>query len=169
MNAREIPSAIRNGETTAKEVLETHLKAIQNREEEIHAFNLVMEEEARNEAERIDALAAKGEDPGPLTGIPIAIKDNICTQGVPTTCSSKILDGWRPPYDATIIERLRDAGAVIVGKTNLDEFAMGASTENSAFGPTRNPLDTTRVPGGSSLSVLSITYRFRSKPFSSST
>ena len=150
MNAREIPTAIQNGETTAKEVLETYLEAIHNREEEIHAFNLVLEEEARNEAERIDTLTAEGENLGPLTGIPVAIKDNICTQGVPTTCSSKILDGWRPPYDATIIGRLREAGAVIVGKTNLDEFAMGASTENSAFGPTRHPLDTTRVPGGSS-------------------
>ena len=109
MNAREIPTAIRNGETTAKEVLETYLEAIHNREEEIHAFNLVLEEEARNEAERIDTLTAEGENLGPLTGIPVAIKDNICTQGVPTTCSSKILDGWRPPYDATIIGRLREA------------------------------------------------------------
>ena len=150
MTDQETVLAIQKGEMKAQEVLESHLKTIQDREEEINAFNLVMTEEAIKEAEKIDSLVAEGKNPGPLTGIPVAVKDNICTQGIPTTCSSNILAGWLPPYDATIVERLRDAGAVIVGKTNLDEFAMGASTENSAFGPTRNPLDTTRVPGGSS-------------------
>ena len=150
MTVQETVLAIQKGEMKAQEVLESHLKTIQDREEEINAFNLVMTEEAKKEAEKIDSLVAEGKNPGPLTGIPVAVKDNICTQGIPTTCSSNILTGWLPPYDATIVERLRDAGAVIVGKTNLDEFAMGASTENSAFGPTRNPLDTTRVPGGSS-------------------
>ena len=149
MTVQETVLAIQKGEMKAQEVLESHLKTIQDREEEINAFNLVMTEEAIKEAEKIDSLVAEGKNPGPLTGIPVAVKDNICTQGIPTTCSSNILAGWLPPYDATIVER-RDAGAVIVGKTNLDEFAMGASTENSAFGPTRNPLDTTRVPGGSS-------------------
>ncbi len=150
MTVQETVLAIQKGEMKAQEVLESHLKTIQDREEEINAFNLVMTEEAIKEAEKIDSLVAEGKNPGPLTGIPVAVKDNICTQGIPTTCSSNILAGWLPPYDATIVERLRDAGAVIVGKTNLDEFAMGASTENSAFGPTRNPLDITRVPGGSS-------------------
>ena len=150
MTVQETVLAIQKGEMTAQEILKSHLKAIKDREEEINAFNLVMTEEAIEEAEKIDSLVAEGKNPGPLAGIPVAVKDNICTQGIPTTCSSNILAGWLPPYDATIVERLRDAGAVIVGKTNLDEFAMGASTENSAFGPTRNPLDTTRVPGGSS-------------------
>jgi aspartyl-tRNA(Asn)/glutamyl-tRNA(Gln) amidotransferase subunit A len=131
-------------------VLEEHLSRIDAREGEIHAFNLVTRDEALASAARIDADIAAGKPVGPLAGVPIALKDNMCTRGVPTTCSSKILEGWKPPYNATVVTKLHDAGAIVVGKTNLDEFAMGSSTENSAFGPTRNPLDTSRVPGGSS-------------------
>jgi len=110
----------------------------------------VVADQAREAAAAIDAAVARGEDPGPLAGVPVAIKDTLCTRGVATTCGSRILDGWEPPYTATTVERILGAGGVVVGKTNCDEFAMGSSTENSAFGPTRNPLDPSRVPGGSS-------------------
>ncbi len=150
MSAREIARRVRQGEVSATEVLEESLSRIEARNPELNAFLRLDVEGARAAAARVDALVSAGEDPGALAGVPVALKDNLAQRGVVTTCASRILGDWRPPYNATVIDRLRDAGALLVGKTNLDEFAMGSWTENAAFGPTRNPRDLTRVPGGSS-------------------
>lgn len=149
-SASEIADLVATREISALEILERHLNKIEEHEKDVHAFNLVTINEARAAAKETDKLISEGENVGPLAGVPVAIKDNLCTKGIPTTASSKILEGWNPPYDATVVRKLKEAGATIVGKTNLDEFAMGSSTENSAFGPTRNPHDLTCVPGGSS-------------------
>jgi aspartyl-tRNA(Asn)/glutamyl-tRNA(Gln) amidotransferase subunit A len=148
-SALEIAAAVRGGQSAVVAVEES-LAAIRARNEELNVFLYVDEDGARLAAARVDEQVRRGEDPGLLAGVPIALKDNLCTTGIPTTCSSKILEGWKPPYNATVVDRLVAQGAISMGKTNLDEFAMGSSTENSAFGPTRNPLDPARVPGGSS-------------------
>ena len=149
-SATQIARDVRAGTTSAAAQLETSLAAIRAGNEELNVFLHVDEEGARAAAKRVDERVGAGDDPGALAGVPIALKDNLCQRGVPTTAGSKILAGWRPPYSATVIDRLLGAGAVPVGKTNMDEFAMGSSTETSAYGPTRNPRNPERVPGGSS-------------------
>jgi aspartyl-tRNA(Asn)/glutamyl-tRNA(Gln) amidotransferase subunit A len=141
---------LRAGEVTAVALLEEALETAARTEAQLHAFLTIDTDGAREAATRADADLADGIDRGPLHGIPVAVKDNMCTRGVETTAASQILAGYVPPYDATVVSRLREGGAVMVGKTNLDEFAMGSSTENSAYGPTYNPWHLDRVPGGSS-------------------
>ncbi|WP_020523273.1 Asp-tRNA(Asn)/Glu-tRNA(Gln) amidotransferase subunit GatA [Catelliglobosispora koreensis] len=136
-------------EVSAVEVAQAHLDRISEVDGRVHAFLHVDAEGALKAAREVDAKLDKGEKLGPLAGVPIAVKDVIATKGVPTTAGSKILEGWKPPYDATIMSRMREAGLVMVGKTNMDEFAMGSSTEYSAYGPSFNPWDLTRIPGGS--------------------
>jgi aspartyl-tRNA(Asn)/glutamyl-tRNA(Gln) amidotransferase subunit A len=149
LTATELAAKIRSKEVSVREVLDAHLERIRKFDPDYCAFLHVSEEAAFAEADRAQSLLDSG-DGGPLTGVPIAVKDNMCTSGLPTTCASKILEGFVPPYDATVVARARAAGLVTIGKTNLDEFAMGTSTENSAYFPTRNPWDPDLSPGGSS-------------------
>ncbi|MFB7909440.1 Asp-tRNA(Asn)/Glu-tRNA(Gln) amidotransferase subunit GatA [Kitasatospora sp. NPDC056076] len=147
--AAETAGAIAKGEVSAVEVAQAHLDRIEAVDKKVNAFLHVDTEGALAAARAVDDKRAKGEELGPLAGVPLALKDVFTTKGIPTTCGSKMLEGWIPPYDATLTTRLKDAGVVILGKTNMDEFAMGSSTENSAYGPTGNPWDLTRIPGGS--------------------
>ena len=147
---RALHQALTSKSQSAVEIAQSYLNKIETLEPQLHSFLTVTADQALAQAQQIDEQIAAGEDIGLLAGIPIAIKDNLCTRGIRTTCASKILEGFVPPYESTVTQRLRDAGAVCLGKTNLDEFAMGSSTEASAFGMTKNPWNTDCVPGGSS-------------------
>ena len=147
--ATELAARIASGEQSAVEVTQAHLDRIGTAEPSVHAFLHVDGPRALAAAAAVDAKRSRGEQLGPLAGVPLALKDVLTYTGAPTTCGSKILQGWVPPYNATVTQRLLDADLVILGKTNMDEFAMGSSTENSAYGPTHNPWDTHRIPGGS--------------------
>ncbi|MBM7786582.1 Asp-tRNA(Asn)/Glu-tRNA(Gln) amidotransferase subunit GatA [Tenggerimyces flavus] len=147
--ASELAGLIKNGEVSAVEVTEAHLDRIAKVDDKVHAFLHLDTEGALAAAKAVDAKRQAGDELGPLAGVPLALKDVFTMKNVPTTCGSRILEGWKPPYDSTTVSRLRKAGIVILGKTNMDEFAMGSSTENSAFGPSHNPWDLDRIPGGS--------------------
>src|SRR5437867_6262023 len=145
-----VKEALAAKKISARELAADFYKRIEARNPELNAFLTLSKERARRQTDKIDALVAGGKPLPPLAGVPVAIKDVISTRGIKTTCGSKILQNYIPPYDATAVERLEAAGAVMLGKTNCEEFAMGSSNENSAYGPVRNPADLSRVPGGSS-------------------
>ena len=148
-SAAEMAAALTSGEISSVELTQLHLDRINQVDKDVHAFLHVDTEGALAQARDVDSKRKSGEKLSPLAGVPLALKDVLVQKGVPTTCGSKMLEGWRPPYDSTVVTRLKENGIVILGKTNMDEFAMGSSTENSAYGPTHNPWDLTRIPGGS--------------------
>jgi aspartyl-tRNA(Asn)/glutamyl-tRNA(Gln) amidotransferase subunit A len=148
-SAAEMATALSKKEVSALDLANEHFDRIEKVDADVHAFLYLDKEGALAQAKAVDAKRAAGEKLSPLAGVPLALKDVMAQRGIPTTCGSKILEGWRPPYDSTVVTRLKEAGVVILGKTNMDEFAMGSSTENSAYGPTHNPWDLTRIPGGS--------------------
>ena len=147
--AAQMAHALSAGEITSVALTEQHLDRISQVDDEVHAFLHIDREGALEQAANVDAKRSAGEKLSPLAGVPLALKDVMTQKGIPTTCGSKMLEGWRPPYDSTVVTNLKSAGIVILGKTNMDEFAMGSSTENSAYGPTHNPWDLSRIPGGS--------------------
>ena len=150
LTALELGRKIQAGEISVEEAVRTQLDMIREREGEYHCYITVLEEEALACAKKVQEGIRTGEYTSPLAGVPIAVKDNICTEGIRTTCASKILENFKPPYNATVVKKLDAAGMIVLGKTNMDEFAMGSTTETSYFGATKNPRDITRVPGGSS-------------------
>ena len=148
-SAADMAAALTSGEISSVELTQQHLDRINQVDKDVHAFLHVDTEGALAQARDVDSKRKSGEKLSPLAGVPLALKDVLVQKGIPTTCGSKMLEGWRPPYDSTVVTRLKENGIVILGKTNMDEFAMGSSTENSAYGPTHNPWDLTRIPGGS--------------------